>query len=162
MSIGTETCGSLISPAARAGIYTLKPTLGIVPGAGIIPVSKRFDTAGPMAKSVRDVADLLTTLVDPTTTHVPTGGYAAVVEDADWAALRVGTLAPPVWHYDAEETAPVAEVDDEIVRWPRRDRPHTLTCRVGVAHACGVRAHRSSRQGIPAAHQHARCQRGQG
>jgi amidase len=54
--IGTETCGSIISPSAAAGIVGLKPTVGWVSRSGIIPVAPSQDTAGPMARTVADAA----------------------------------------------------------------------------------------------------------
>ena len=55
VTIGTETCGSIVSPAKNAGVLGLKPTIGSVPSAGIIPISKTLDVAGPMAKSAADL-----------------------------------------------------------------------------------------------------------
>jgi len=55
VTIGTETCGSIVSPAKNASVLGLKPTIGIVPNAGIIPISKTLDIAGPMAKSADDL-----------------------------------------------------------------------------------------------------------
>lgn len=54
LAVGTETAGSIIYPASQNGIVGLKPTLGLVSQDGIIPVSKTHDTAGPMAKTVKD------------------------------------------------------------------------------------------------------------
>jgi amidase len=67
VAIGTETDGSLISPAAVCGIVTVKPTVGLISRAGIVPISHTQDTAGPMARTVTDAAVLLGTLagVDP-------------------------------------------------------------------------------------------------
>ena len=62
LAVGTETDGSIISPAAVCGIVGMKPTLGSVPGAGIVPISSAQDTAGPMARSVADTALLLAVL----------------------------------------------------------------------------------------------------
>ena len=62
MAIGTETNGSLVSPAMRLGIVTLKPTLGSVSRHGIVPISSRQDTAGPMTETVRDTAVLFDTI----------------------------------------------------------------------------------------------------
>ena len=59
VSIGTETSGSIVSPAGYNGIVGIKPTLGLVGRSGIIPISSMFDTAGPMARTVRDAAILL-------------------------------------------------------------------------------------------------------
>lgn len=58
LAIGTETAGSIIYPASQNGIVGLKPTLGLVSQEGIIPVSKTHDTAGPMAKTIKDTYDL--------------------------------------------------------------------------------------------------------
>ncbi|WP_321282328.1 amidase [Marinifilum fragile] len=58
-AIGTETDGSVICPSGHNGIVGIKPTLGMVSRTGIIPIAHSQDTAGPMAKSVRDAAILL-------------------------------------------------------------------------------------------------------
>ncbi len=57
--IGTETDGSILSPSAASGLVGLKPTVGLLSGKGIIPISHTQDTAGPMARTVFDVAILL-------------------------------------------------------------------------------------------------------
>lgn len=59
VAIGTETDGSVVCPANANGIVGLKPTVGLVSRAGIIPISHTQDTAGPMARSVTDAALLL-------------------------------------------------------------------------------------------------------
>ena len=59
VAVGTETDGSIVSPAQTNGIVGIKPTLGLVSRAGIIPIARSFDTAGPMARSVADAAILL-------------------------------------------------------------------------------------------------------
>lgn len=59
VSIGTETCGSIISPAFVNGIVGIKPTVGLISRSGIIPISNSQDTAGPMARTVEDAAILL-------------------------------------------------------------------------------------------------------
>jgi amidase len=66
-AVGTETDGSIISPSQTNGIVGLKPTVGLVSRAGIIPIAASQDTAGPMARSVADAAALLGALtgVDP-------------------------------------------------------------------------------------------------
>jgi amidase len=67
VAIGTETDGSLIAPSSFCGIVGIKPTVGLLSRSGIIPISKTQDTAGPMARTVRDAALLLGVLagVDP-------------------------------------------------------------------------------------------------
>jgi amidase len=67
VAVGTETDGSVISPANCNGIVGIKPTLGLVGRSGIIPIAHSQDTAGPMARSVEDAAILLGAMagVDP-------------------------------------------------------------------------------------------------
>jgi amidase len=67
LAVGTETSGSLLSPASANALVTVKPTVGLVSRAGIIPIAESQDTAGPLALSVRDAAILLgaMTSVDP-------------------------------------------------------------------------------------------------
>jgi amidase len=57
--VGTETDGSVVCPASANGLAGLKPTVGLVSRSGIVPISHTQDTAGPMARTVRDVAILL-------------------------------------------------------------------------------------------------------
>jgi amidase len=66
-AIGTETSGSLLSPANQNGLVTVKPTVGLISRAGIIPIAHSQDTAGPLTRTVRDAAILLNVLaaVDP-------------------------------------------------------------------------------------------------
>jgi amidase len=59
VAIGTETDGSVTSPSAAAALVGIKPTVGLVSRAGIIPIAHSQDTAGPMARTVRDAAILL-------------------------------------------------------------------------------------------------------
>ncbi len=59
VAVGTETDGSVVSPAHANGIVGLKPTVGLVSRQGIIPIAHSQDTAGPMARTVRDAAVLL-------------------------------------------------------------------------------------------------------
>ena len=61
-AIGTETSGSLLSPASQNGVVTVKPTIGLVSRAGIIPIAHSQDTAGPLTRTVRDAAVVLNVL----------------------------------------------------------------------------------------------------
>jgi amidase len=67
VAIGTETDGSVVSPSSINGIVGIKPTVGLVSRSGVIPISHSQDTAGPMARTVRDAAIVLGALagVDP-------------------------------------------------------------------------------------------------
>jgi amidase len=65
LAIGTETDGSIVCPSSANGVVGIKPTVGLVSRAGIIPISHTQDTAGPMTRTVRDAAILLTVLAGP-------------------------------------------------------------------------------------------------
>src|SRR5262245_22019240 len=64
-AVGTETDGSITGPSAVENIFGLKPTLGLISQDGIVPISHQQDTAGPMARSVTDVAILLGVMQTP-------------------------------------------------------------------------------------------------
>lgn len=64
IAIGTETDGSIVCPSSVNGLVGIKPTVGLWSRTGIIPISKRQDTAGPMARTVKDAAILLGALSD--------------------------------------------------------------------------------------------------
>ena len=62
VAVGTETDGSITSPASVAGLVGIKPTVGLISRAGVVPIAHSQDTAGPMARTVADAAVLLTAL----------------------------------------------------------------------------------------------------
>lgn len=63
VAIGTETSGSILSPASGNSVVGIKPTVGLIGRTGIIPIAHSQDTAGPMARTVADAATLLEALV---------------------------------------------------------------------------------------------------
>jgi amidase len=67
VAIGTETDGSIVCPSSANGIVGIKPTVGLVSRAGIIPIAHSQDTAGPMSRTVRDAAIVLSAIagIDP-------------------------------------------------------------------------------------------------
>ncbi len=81
LAVGTETDGSIVCPAATCGIVGLKPTVGLVSRAGVIPISATQDTAGPMTRSVADAAALLTALAGGDPRDPATAGAAAHATD---------------------------------------------------------------------------------
>jgi amidase len=94
-AVGTETNGSIVCPAALNGVVGIKPTVGLIPQQGIVPISHSQDTAGPMARTVSQAAALLTVL---------TGGaadYAAHCLGEDLSGVRVGVPRGPLWGYSA-------------------------------------------------------------
>jgi amidase len=75
-SIGSETDGSIVSPANNCGLVGFKPTLGLVSRSGIVPIAHSQDTAGPMCRSVADAAILLTAIAGVDPSDAPTGESA--------------------------------------------------------------------------------------
>ncbi|WP_251839320.1 amidase family protein [Oceanitalea stevensii] len=79
VTVGTETSGSILSPARANSTVGIKPTVGLISRTGIVPISATQDTAGPMTRSVYDAAALLTGMVtvdpeDPATADNPSVG----------------------------------------------------------------------------------------
>ncbi|HZD79045.1 MAG TPA: amidase [Actinomycetota bacterium] len=64
VAVGTETDGSIMCPASIDGIVGIKPTVGLVRGDGIVPISHTQDTAGPMARTVADAFELLSAMAE--------------------------------------------------------------------------------------------------
>lgn len=100
-SIGTETSGSLLFPASQNGVVTVKPTVGLISRAGILPITHSQDTAGPMTRNVRDAAMLLNVLaakdpLDPVTERQrrPADYTAGLTRDAMRGA-RIGVPSNP-------------------------------------------------------------------
>ena len=81
VAVGTETDGSIVSPSTVNGLVGIKPTLGLVSRAGIIPIAQSQDTAGPMARTVADAAALLTALAGVDPRDPVTAGAAAHATD---------------------------------------------------------------------------------
>src|SRR5437867_1534208 len=77
LAVGTETDGSIVCPSSANGIVGIKPTLGLVSRSGIIPIAHSQDTAGPMARTVRDAALLLGALVGVDDRDVATADAAS-------------------------------------------------------------------------------------
>jgi amidase len=91
VGVGTETDGSIICPSAVSGLVGLKPTVGLVSRSGIIPISISQDTAGPMGRTVADVAALMTALAGVDTDDP--AGAAAEGHVTDYlASLTPGAL----------------------------------------------------------------------
>ena len=98
--IGTDTCGSLRMPASFNNIVGFRPTKGLSSIAGIVPLLSSVDVAGPMARSVEDIAILMDQVVgydpqDPDTIlvqHYQSPGFLKSLKDIDLSALRIGRL----------------------------------------------------------------------
>ena len=100
-AIGTETSGSLLSPATQNGLVTVKPTVGLISRAGILPISHSQDTAGPLTRTVRDSAILLNVLAQKDPHDVATqpmqrpADYTAGLDKDGLKGARIGVPADP-------------------------------------------------------------------
>jgi amidase len=81
VAVGTETNGSIVCPSSVNGVVGIKPTLGLVSRTGIIPIAHSQDTAGPMARTVKDAAILLNAMVGADPADPLAGQYPASVPD---------------------------------------------------------------------------------
>jgi amidase len=87
VAVGTETNGSIVSPSSVNGLVGLKPTVGLVSRTGIIPISATQDTAGPMARTVRDAAILLGAMAGPDPADAVTVSANNPAKAADYTRL---------------------------------------------------------------------------
>ena len=101
-SIGTETDGSITCPAGVNGVVGFKPTVGLVSRRYIVPISHSQDTAGPMTRSVRDAAIMLTAMAgtdpqDAATADADTwrGDYSKDLSVDALKGMRIGVLRAP-------------------------------------------------------------------
>lgn len=98
LAIGTDTIGSLITPANRAGLYALKPTVGEIPMDGIFCLSRTFDSAGGMTKSAKDLVALMDAMMLPTSRETGTKTPSTCFRiKEDWGNLRIGFTEPTIW-----------------------------------------------------------------
>ena len=103
LAVGTETDGSVVCPSNACGLVGIKPSIGLVSRAGIVPISHSQDTAGPMARSVEDAALLLGAMVgedprDPSSTAASSRGHPDYTRFLDRGALegaRIGVWRDP-------------------------------------------------------------------
>jgi amidase len=126
VSVGTETDGSILSPASACGVVGLKPTIGLVSRDGIVPISAVQDTAGPMASCVADAAALLTALAgrdpsDPATAQSASqpADYTVFLDAGALSSARLG-----IWRNGTKATVPAAA--------------HVLDAAVERLRACGA------------------------
>jgi len=110
VAVGTETCGSIISPSQANGIVGVKPTLGLLSRHGIIPISFTLDTPGPMAKTVSDAAVLLGAMAgkdenDPAAFNAKQTDYTQYLDKDGLSGARVGISRMFVENVDEETEA---------------------------------------------------------
>ncbi len=104
VAIGTETNGSIVCPSNHNGIVGIKPTVGLISRAGIIPISFTQDTPGPMARTVRDAAICLGDLTGVDSTDAKTllsvdhyhTDYTQFLNAGGLAGKRIGVYTRPL------------------------------------------------------------------
>ena len=100
-AIGTETSGSLLSPASQNGVVTVKPTVGLISRAGIVPIAHSQDTAGPLTRTVQDAAMLLNVLaaadpLDEATAELRRpADYTSFLDKDGLKGVRIGVPSDP-------------------------------------------------------------------
>jgi amidase len=137
LTIGTETSGSIVSPSAANGIVGLRPTVGLVSRAGIVPISASQDTAGPMAKTVADAAAELQAIAGPDPEDPATAGqpdelpdYLDALSPDALEGVRLGVLDNANANYQAAIAAVRSHGAETVViptPQPAQNFPQILT-----------------------------------
>jgi amidase len=123
IAVGTETDGSIVSPSAASALVGVKPTVGLVSRSGIVPISHSQDTAGPMARTVRDAALLLEVLAarDPADAASAAKGarfdvrYSAALDRGALKGARIGVVRTKYFGYHPATDA-LAEKALEVLK----------------------------------------------
>lgn len=118
LGLGTETGGSIQNPAAAQALVGVKPTFGLVPLEGVVPIDATYrDVVGPLARTVRDAAITLDVIAGPSpedfasyagADHIPESGYEAALSVTALAGKRFG-LVGPGWRESFLPLAPETE-----------------------------------------------------
>jgi amidase len=107
VGIGTETDGSIVCPSSACSLVGVKPTLGLIDGAGIIPIAHSQDTPGPMTRTVADAALLLGVLAAK--------DYSASLDPDGLRGARIGVARQKVFGYSPEADR-LVEAAIEVMR----------------------------------------------
>ena len=127
LGTGSDTVNSLRSPASANGLVSCRPTRGLISRSGVVPISHTQDAVGPIGRCVEDVAIALSVMAgvgrdeaDNATALVPAGiqgtDYARKVGSGSLRGLRLGVLEGFFNRTESEETTPVNEVMDAMIR----------------------------------------------
>jgi amidase len=123
-SLGTETSGSILSPADVSNLVGIKPSVGLTSRHLVIPISEHQDTVGPMARTVKDAAYLLQAIAGPDpsdnyTSAIPNNGsipdYVSACKPDALQGVRIGVARNVLDIYSAYLDAPVLQAFDQAV-----------------------------------------------
>lgn len=115
VAVGTETSGSILSPANNNSVVGIKPTVGLISRRGIVPIAASQDTAGPIARTVEDAAILLGAMTgfdarDPATRGTKTlSDYTVFLQKDGLRGMRLGVPRAYFWQHIKEEQRPILE-----------------------------------------------------
>lgn len=128
VSLGTETDGSLICPADHNSVVAIKPTVGLTSRAGVIPLSLRQDTIGPICRTVSDAAYVLDSIVgfDPRDSEatkaaakfIPAGGYKQFLNEDGLRGKTLGLVRKPF--VDLSNTSSASQVFEDHLQTLRK------------------------------------------
>lgn len=108
LGIGTETDGSLNTPASRAALFALKVSIGSSSSEGVISISSTFDSLVGMGKTVKDVALLTDVLLNEDAQAGFPGGLVKFLTDS-WKGIRVGVVGASLWQLPPQLLVPDEE-----------------------------------------------------
>ena len=122
-AVGTETDGSILSPASVCGVVGFKPTVGLVSRAGVIPIAHSQDTAGPMTRCVADAAALLGAMagIDPADPATSAGAshsqldYTRFLDKNGLRGARVGIVRSDAFHL-SDKVTPILDSAIEAMK----------------------------------------------
>jgi aspartyl-tRNA(Asn)/glutamyl-tRNA(Gln) amidotransferase subunit A len=115
-ALGSDTGGSIRHPAAMCGVTGVKPTHGLVSLHGVMPLAPSLDTVGPLARSARDAARVLTVIAGPD----PHDGITATAPRRDYEASLTGEVAglriavPRAYYHSAATDEIIRLLDDSV------------------------------------------------
>lgn len=111
-TIGTETDGSIVLPAAACGVVGIKPTVGLTSRQGVIPVSKTQDSVGPMGRTVADAAAVLSMIVGNRAAEAP--NYTRFLDPDALKGARIGVAREVYFGYSEKADAVIEEALDVL------------------------------------------------
>ncbi|OAQ65424.1 glutamyl-tRNA(Gln) amidotransferase subunit A [Pochonia chlamydosporia 170] len=106
-SLGTETVSSIVGPAERSAVVGFKPTKQLVNTYGVIPVSNRQDTIGPLTRNVRDAAQILSIIVESS------NDYVTDMDAIDMGNIKIGLLRKP-GDFDEHRMTVFSDIADSL------------------------------------------------
>lgn len=116
IGVGTEIDGSIVQPAARAGLYALKPTVGTTDLKGIFSISEDFDSVSAVAKCTADLAMMTELFIKvDMRDRIPQGGFRSCLKQS-FSGMRIGFVDPEVWRWPDKIQPPHANSKEQIVR----------------------------------------------